>query len=135
LGHVVDASALAKAFLDEEGAAAFRAFLWEAVDEGRTLRAPRLLAYELGNIVAFQYPEAEPERRAAILEDGLTLVRTEPIEEPGALFPLVDEAGSFHDAAYLWLARDEDGLLVTYDEGLADAAAKHGVDTLQPGAG
>lgn len=130
---VVDASALAKTFLDEEHADAFRGFVKDAIEANTDLVAPTLISYEMGNIVAAQFPEAEPEEQGQILADALTLVRRTPIEAPTRVLGFADDAGSFYDASYLWTARREEAQLVTYDEELALATEVHDVPLVQPG--
>lgn len=135
MGVVLDASALAKVFLNEEDAPALRAFVRETVEEGRELLAPRLIGYELGNVVLAQFPERDPEGRARVLEDALALVRAVPIEEPPEVFDVAGEPPSFSNACYLWLARREGAGLLTYDDRLREAARARDVEAVRPRTG
>lgn len=129
---VLDASALAKVFLDEDESPAFRTFLEDAIEEEQDLVAPRLIAYELGNIITAQFPEADRRRREQTLKDTLTLVREVQLDDPGQVFRFVEETESYYDAVYLWVTRREEASLVTYDNILRKAAETHDVPLLRP---
>lgn len=129
---VLDACAIAKTFLDEEHSAALRSFLKEQIGEDEDLAAPRLIAYELGNIIGAQFADEDLRSQRQILDDALRLVRVLPLDEPGDALRFVPDTGSFYDAAYLRAARSEDAGLVTYDRTLRTAARTHGVPVLKP---
>lgn len=126
MGHVLDASALAKRFLRHEDGGAFRSWYLDRAREPDALLGPRLLRYELGNIIAREMPRLPPPQRSRVLAASL-----DPVEErepaATAVFDLAEEL-TFYDATYVALAREEDAGLVTADDAMAAHAEDLGVD-------
>lgn len=130
MDHVLDASALVKRFLEGPSYEGFRAWDRAAAEEGAIRGAPTLLGFEVGNVIAREVPEGDPDEQALHLNDALRGVRlVEPDLE--TVFLLADDL-TFYDAAYVALAKGQDASLVTYDEALVDAAGRHGVEVRSP---
>ena len=116
---VVDASALSAVLFGEPAAA-------EIVEQlrGRTLAAPSLVVYELGNTCwkkCRRHPASATGLRKALAtlpELELQLLEVEPIE----VLELAEARElTFYDAAYLWLATRLRARLVTLDRRLAQS--------------
>lgn len=124
--YVVDASSLAKLFLEDEGYEAFRTWFGETVHRGDTLLAPRLLRYEIGNVVQREYGQEPLDDRVEIVTEALRHLRFEDADLRDAF----EAAGdlTFYDAAYLALARKEGAPLVTADRRVADRATEIGLE-------
>jgi predicted nucleic acid-binding protein len=92
---------------------------------GADLFAPSLLPYELAS-VAWKKARQRPRDRALIrfaLARGLSLaVRYVRVPAADAFDLAVDIAPSVYDAAYVWLAREIDCPLATFDRKLMRAA-------------
>lgn len=130
MDHVLDASALVKRFLEGPGYENFRAWDRAAAERGATRGAPTLLRFEVGNVVAREVPEHEPDEQALHLADALRGVRlVEP--DPETVFRLAGDL-TFYDAAYVALAKGRDASLVTYDTALADAGERQGIEVMSP---
>jgi len=119
---VVDASALAAIAFQEPEGRAVRDRL-----EGRSLAAPRLLAYELANTALTKlrrHPAQAPLIRAGlagVLADDFAIFWSDV--DHGEVVDLAGRTGlTAYDAAYLWLARHLDAELVTLDTKLQRAA-------------
>ena len=116
---VVDASAIGAAIFDEPDGRTIAAHL-----EGETLLAPHLLDIELLNTAIVKIRRGSG--NALLISTMLALVdrlhiRRMPIRahEVGALALRTGLSG--YDAAYLWLALEQDAELVTLDRQLARA--------------
>lgn len=123
---VVDASSLAKLFLEDEGFQALRRWFRETVQGGGELLGPPLLRYEIGNVVQREYDDAPVEDRVEIVVEALRHVRLEDVDA-GDCFEAAGEL-TFYDAAYLALARSRGATLVTWDRRVADRATDLGLD-------
>jgi predicted nucleic acid-binding protein len=126
--YVVDTSILARLVTDEPGAEVTRRWLTEAKASGRAIRAPSILAYEMGHVVQREHRNAPAEDRAALLQALLAGVILEP-PVPG-----IFEVGAgltYLDASYVELARRHGATLVTNDGKMAAAAQGHGVKVLR----
>lgn len=121
---VVDASALAKAVLDEPRSDALRAWLEEALTTGARLIGPPLLASEMARVI-------QKERLGSTLQEmrelwravlaGVSIVDFDPE-------PAWDITGlTFYDAEYVSLAKSRGATLVTADGKQARAARAEGV--------
>ena len=118
---VVDASALAVVAFQEPDWRAMAATL-----EGRSLAAPRLLAYELVNVAVIKLRRHPDQAHtiqaglAGILADDFAIFWSDV--DPLGVLTLAHQAElTAYDAAYLWLARHLDAELVTLDVDLARA--------------
>lgn len=123
---VVDASALVKLFLDDEGHVEFRRWFAEVDGDGVPLAAPHLLLYEVGQVIRRAYPELTDDERALLLTAATASVRLENGATADA-FAATRGGLSFYDASYLAVARATDSTLVTSDLALARAARLHGI--------
>lgn len=111
------------------------ALLWAepAADEaaaqlaGKSLHAPALIVYELANVARNKCRAGVP---ADVAQAGLASFAEQRmvLHDPDAL-PLFDLAQRYkltaYDAAYLALAASLNAPLLTFDQRLADAAARH----------
>lgn len=90
--------------------------------------APALLHWEIGNVVHAKHPDVfgDPEKRRAVVRALLAPVRlVDQTARADAVADIVDKTSlSYYDAAYLQLALDEGGGLVTHDKRLHAAAAR-----------
>lgn len=127
--HVLDASALAKRFLDQSHAADYRAWHAKAILRSQ-LVAPNLIRYELGQVLSRE-AGSDLEVRASLLRHVLAGLAFED-PEPGQPFAFTPPL-SYYDAAYLALAKGRSCTLVTYDAKLLKAAKANDVPTLSPG--
>ncbi len=129
MAFYLDTSAAAKLVVAETGSTAMVS--WSAAHEGQVVSSD-LLRTELLRATRRAAPGRMPRARTAL--DALTLVSLSALtfERAGALGP--DELRSLdalHLAAALELGDELDGI-VTYDERLAEAAARHGVEVVAP---
>lgn len=130
---VLDASALAKTFVQEAESPAMLDWLKDIMQQGARLHAPNLLTYELTQVVwrnknALRYPGDDP-ARAVVREttQGIDLDH----DAWSRVDPYLDEVTAY-DAAYLALAVAKDATLVTYDKQLKSAAQGR-VTVISPG--
>jgi predicted nucleic acid-binding protein len=119
---VADASVIVALAFGESRAAEAR----ELIDSV-TLYAPDLLPYELCNVAVVK-TRRDPERSAAIAA-GLSFALAMDIDliaVPGdELLALAAQTDlTAYDAAYLWVARDLECELLTFDQRLARAASR-----------
>ncbi len=123
--RVADASVVAAIAFGEPRAMEAARLLSDAA-----LFAPNLLPYELAS-VAWKKVRERPRQRRLIslaLARGLSLaLRYVRTPAAGVLDLALDSDLSVYDAAYLWLARDIDCPLATFDQRLGRAAAATGV--------
>ncbi|HLF16780.1 MAG TPA: type II toxin-antitoxin system VapC family toxin [Candidatus Thermoplasmatota archaeon] len=124
--HIVDASALAKLVVQEKASEEVLTWMEQARNSGWPLAAPDLIAYEMGNVLRKHRPSEEPALLARTLETALAGIG---MERPGfaAAFQAARDGLTFYDAAYLAMAVEKGGTLVTVDAGLAKAARKRGI--------
>ena len=119
--NVVDASVLAATFFKEERAAEADALLRQA----NGLAAPPLIYYELTNIArtkARQNPSEQP-RIARQLQAALRLnVTLVEVDFPAVLELALEKNLSAYDASYLFVARQLNAPVLTFDDTLAAAA-------------
>lgn len=128
--HVIDASALAKSFLNESMSAEFRAWLTEAIVAGADVRAPPLAVAEIGRTIQKTHPSvstAQAKELHASVFMGIRIHDT----DPGGLAAW-DYAGglSYYDAKYVQMAASLEATLVTADSRQRDAAAGRRVSVL-----
>lgn len=132
--HVLDASAVAKLFLDEPESAAFRSWYLQEVEAGAIFAAPSLLSYEVAHLLARNLAPprgaSAPEWLAERHDDVLSGIL---LDEGAArrVFPWVG-ALTGYDASYLAVAVAARASLVTYDATLLKEARKQGVPTHTP---
>ncbi|MDP3084537.1 MAG: type II toxin-antitoxin system VapC family toxin [Rubrivivax sp.] len=118
---VVDCSVIAAVLWAEEAAAEARLQL-----AGRSLHAPALLGCELANVARNKCRSGVPEAAAragleAFAEQRIVLHDA----DPATLFDLAQRhALTAYDAVYLALALELNAPLITFDQRLADAAAR-----------
>lgn len=125
--YVLDASALAKTFLDEPESPAFRAWYRERIGEGARLAAPDLLGYEIAHLMARNVGARGPFRsRVRQAVEGIQL---HPAFD--AVGPYVDGLTAY-DASYLATAAASGAVLVTYDRALVRAGKVHRVPVISP---
>lgn len=132
--HVVDASALAKLFLNEPESDAFRAWYLTEVQAGAKFAAPGLLAYEIAHLLGRNLKPPAPARAAEWLAERHDEVMTGVALDEGAArrsFPWIGTLTGY-DASYLSTATATRASLVSYDEALLKAAARQGVKTHTP---
>jgi predicted nucleic acid-binding protein len=129
LARVADASVVAAIVFGEP-----RGKEAERLLSGAALFAPSLLPYELAS-VAWKKVRERPRQRGQIslaLARGLSLtIRYVRVPAANALDVALDSRLSVYDAAYLWLARDIDCALATFDQSLGRAAAATGVSVVR----
>lgn len=126
MGYVLDASALLKLVLDDEGHEAFRLWFSEQVRTRAELAAPHLLAYETGSVLQRVFADLPPEDRWTMHGDLLRAIRL--VEVPvEAAFRHADAGLTFYDAAYLALAEARGDVLVTGDRAVRELAEARGV--------
>ncbi len=117
---IVDASALAALLFGEPEAEAVAARL-----EGARLAAPSLLAFELANVCLMKC-RRHPDRREALLAAfqlrGRLGVEEIAVDHAGVLDLALKTGLTAYDASYLYLARQLQAELVTFDKMLARAA-------------
>jgi predicted nucleic acid-binding protein len=124
---IVDASVLAKTFVEEEDSDDVRALILLLVARREALLSPELVKYELGSVALKVSKERTPPFTEAIgLVDSVTLdstllTRSVEVARSNGL--------SFYDGCYLALAEREDGLLWTADGALLEKAPKSTVST------
>ncbi len=119
---VVDATVLAAAIFGENEQAQSQALL-----QGRLLAAPHLVDYEMINVALKKIRRGhidEPTVSAALRDfSEMPIERHAVAGEP--VMALARQFGlTAYDAAYLWLARELEAPLATFDAELAAAAAK-----------
>lgn len=132
--HVLDASALAKLFLDETESAAFREWYLAQVAARARFAAPSLLAYEIAHLLAQNLRPPATARLAEWLEERHDEVMSGIILDEDAArrsFPWIGVLTGY-DASYLSTAVATRASLVSYDGALLKAAAKQGLKTHTP---
>lgn len=124
--YVLDASAVARLFLDQPGAREFEAWYHDRSRERCRFFAPDILPYELANILHRELgatPRAQdPEFMVDVVRSGIQGIE---IHEHGwtRTWPWAPTLSAY-DAAYAALASVKQATLVTYDRHLAQVAAK-----------
>ncbi|MHB8634318.1 MAG: PIN domain-containing protein [Thermoplasmatota archaeon] len=134
VGYVVDASALAKLFLDEPDSPAFRAWYLSEVQRGETFGAPSLLGYEIAHLISRNLKPPAGAKRADWLAQRHDEVMTGiALDEAGARRGCA-MAGRLtgYDAAYLAVAAAGPACLVTYDRALVQEAKGQGLRVQSP---
>lgn len=127
---VLDASALAKSFLDEARSAEFRAWLSEAFVNGKPVHAPHIAHSELGRVIQKECPElkvaeAKELHRAVFL--GIDLLPLDANDDR----PWDAASGvTYYDAEYLGAAVSMGGTLVSADDKQLEAATKLGIKVI-----
>ncbi|HVL49697.1 MAG TPA: type II toxin-antitoxin system VapC family toxin [Candidatus Thermoplasmatota archaeon] len=135
IDFVVDASALAKLFLEEIESEAFRAWYVAEVQRGSTFGAPALLGYEMAHLLAsnIEAPGAKREaakwwaRRLDEILDGIDL------DDNAArhVFPWMPHLSGY-DASYLAVATLHKASIVSYDRRMLTEAERQGLRTITP---
>lgn len=133
--YVIDASALAKLFLDEPESVAFREWYVTEVQRGAKFGAPSLLGYEVAHLLAKNLKPPSGGKAGAEwfgarhdeVMEGITL-------DGGAARRTFEWARSLtaYDASYLAVAFASQACLVSYDHALLGEATRHKVTTLAP---
>lgn len=126
---VLDASALAKTFLDEKESEAFRAWYRRSIDEGGRFAAPDLLGYEVAHLVAKNHGIGSPAAFAARVRLAVEGIHLRAAYD--SVGPYVDGLTAY-DASYLATAAELGAALVSYDRALLRASKAHGVASLSP---
>lgn len=132
--HVVDASALAKLFLNEPESEAFRSWYVAEVQAGAKFAAPGILAYEIAHLIRRNLKPPALAGSAGWLAERHDEVMTGVALDEGAArrsFPWIGALTSY-DASYLSTAVATRASLVSYDDALLKAAARQGVKTHTP---
>ncbi len=129
---VVDASALAKLFLDEPESKAFRTWYLAQIQLGAVFAAPGLLGYEVAHLMARNLDvPAKPKDWFAVRHDealeGIVLHH-----QIARLIQPFARKLTGYDASYIALAVAEGAALVSYDRVLVREAGAHGVATVSP---
>ena len=132
--YVLDASALAKLFLEEPESERFREWYVTEVHRGATFGAPGLVAYEVAHLLGKKVTPPDGEDAASWLAqrhddvlDGIELDHRAPRE----VFAWMERLSGY-DASYLAAAYAAAATLVSYDAALRKAAARAGVATVAP---
>lgn len=128
--YVLDASALAKSFLEEGKSKEFRAWMEAALRRGDTLYAPHIAYSEIGRIIQKECPELKPDdarelHLATFL--GVTLL---PVNDQGGTW---DHATglTYYDAEYLDAAiATGPSRLVSGDEKQLKQADRFGIQSV-----
>lgn len=130
-GACIDASAVAKLFLDQSASRALRDWYYAVRASGVPVVAPTLLPYEIGQVARREFADDPDAQRIALVEAtrGIDLVAPD-LAKTATLAPDL----SFYDASYLAVALATRTRLVTYDKRLARAATDAGVHVVTPGA-
>ena len=135
---VLDASALAKSFLDEPRSDALRAWLGNAVAAGHDLHVPSLAASEIARIIQKERPELDVAAHKELWRAVLLGIHVAPVDMAhDGVWDTAAAGLSYYDAEYVDLARRLGATLVTADAAQVRAAAALGIDVLElvPGAG
>ena len=119
---ILDASALAKEIVEEVESPRFRSWHDERLREGARVESCELLPYEM----------AQVGRRLGRYQDAVRLVEGMRLHRTFADLAPFLEILTAYDASYLAAAQALGATLVTYDAGMLDAAAKHGIAVVSP---
>lgn len=127
---VLDASALAKSFLDEAGSEEFRAWLSEALAKDMPLHAPHIAHSELGRVIQkecrdLKVAEAKELHQAVFL--GIDLM---PLDRDHDATWDAAKGVTYYDAEYLGAALAKGAALVSADDRQLKAATKLGLKVL-----
>ena len=127
--HYVDTSALVKLVVAEEWSPEFG--VWAAAD--RVLVTSDLTRTELMRAVTRVHPDRAPRVRAVLDSIDTVALTRQVLDEAGRLSPpTLRSLDAVHLAAALSFGDDLESF-VTYDDRLADAAARAGVTIDSPG--
>ena len=121
----IDASSVAKLFLEERDSPSFRTWYRAMQDHGVEFRTPHLLVYELGNTIANEFPEADEHMRARILENALTGIQLHETEPDQPFRFMARPKLTYYDAAYVADGFDS-GSIASADKDLRKSAANTG---------
>lgn len=124
----IDASLVAKLFLEEPDSPAFRGWYRAMQYHGVEFRAPNLLAYELGNIIGDEFPDKDEGTRAQILESALTGILLQDTELDQPFRFMAKPKITYYDAAYV-ADGCASGSIASADERMRRAAANTGKRT------
>lgn len=119
----LDASCVAKLFLEEPDSPTFRAWCLAMRAAAVRFEAPTLLQFELGSILQREFGDLAAQERGRMLAQALDGIELVPIS-PEAPFR-VDGALTYYDASYA-AAAQESGALATDDLKMAKASAGQG---------
>lgn len=121
----IDASCVAKLFLEEADSAEFRTWYRAMQGHGVQFRAPHLLVYELGNVIGDEFFDVDEHTRVRILESALTGIQLQDTD-PGQPFRFMGKPKlTYYDAAYVADGFDS-GSIASADERMRKAAANTG---------
>ncbi len=127
---VLDASALAKAFLEEVGSKEFRAWLAKETAKGTALHAPHLAYSEVGRVIQKECRDLAVEETKELHQAvfiGIDLIPLDPSN--GGAWEAA-KGLTFYDAEYVGAANLTGGTLVSADETQLKAAEKLGIRVL-----
>ncbi|MBW3583013.1 MAG: type II toxin-antitoxin system VapC family toxin [Euryarchaeota archaeon] len=127
--HIVDASAVAKLFLDEPGAETFRDWWYGALLTDTPMSAPGLLRYEIGALIVRNLGHLDSPARRRTWREAVAGIR---FDDETVLDALTVDGLTFYDAAYVALAATKKARLITYDDKMAKHARAHGVAVERP---
>jgi predicted nucleic acid-binding protein len=130
---VLDASALAKSFLDEDRSDELRAWLRGAQDRGEPLRTPPIAFSELGRVIQKECRDLTAAQRHELHQALFLGIEVLHLDlETSYLWTVAAVAAgtTYYDAEYVAAAHKSQGTLVSADEGQLAAARKAGVKTL-----
>lgn len=99
-----------------------------ALLQGRAISAPHLVDYEITSVALKKLRrERLPDAAVGGALEAYSALRLERYSvSPGAVLALAQRYGlTAYDAAYLWLAAELEAPLATFDDALAQAAARH----------
>lgn len=125
---VVDASAVLKLVLEEDGTEAAERFFMEVEKAGTPLLSVPLLAFEVGNVLIRNLRQHADEL-ASLHEQLLARIQLKPVE--AAKIFAVRGTLSYYDASYLALAQQEGATLVTADGDLVRGARRLSIPVLR----
>lgn len=125
-GYVVDASAVAKLFLDEPESMSFRDWWYASLGAGAPFYAPSLMRFEVGNLVVRNLKALDATQRRRAWREALAGVTWDDDAVPAA-FEHTSGGLTFYDAAYVALAAARKASLVTFDDEMARVARAEGV--------
>ncbi len=118
----IDASCVAKLFLEEADSPTFRTWYRAMQYHGVKFRAPNLLVYELGNIIGDEFPDKDERTRAMILESALTGIQLKETEPDHPFRFMAKPKLTYYDAAYVADGVDS-GSIASADKRMRKAAA------------
>ncbi len=128
--YVVDASALAKLFLDERDSEDVRDWWYSAVTKGIAMFAPALVRFEVGNLIRRNLGHLDAEDRGRVWREALAGI---VFDDQAVAHAFSVPRLTFYDAVYVNLAAQRTATLVTFDDKMESVAISRKVTTFRPG--